>query len=142
MKLVHIVLVHAALVHAALVHPVQGAQCLLYCVLHLETSYAAADVKVLGFFGEPGVQVLHVCTEDTPYPLVVTYNSTSLQHRVWAVLPAGTEVGEGGERREGGEGGTSLQHRVWAGTEVAEGGEGRTSLQHHVWAGLYQLALR
>ena len=87
--------------------------CFHYCA-------AAADVTVLGFFGEPGVQVLDVCTEATPHPLIITYNSTSQQHSVWAVVPAGMEVGrreEGGKGRERDGGGR--------GRERDGGGRGR-----------------
>ncbi len=56
---------------------------------------AAADVTVLGFFGEAGLQVMDVCClerGDMSMPLVVTYNSTNLQHSVWSVHLAGREV--------------------------------------------------
>ncbi len=65
---------------------------LLLLLLLLLLCTAAADVSVLGFFGEPGVQVLNVCTEGTSFPLVITYNSSSLQHSIWALKGATSVV--------------------------------------------------
>ena len=49
-------------------------------------------VNVVGFFGEPGVEVLNVCREGVAFPLVITYNSTTLQHSLWALQTATSQV--------------------------------------------------
>lgn len=53
---------------------------------------AAANVCVLGFFGEPGVRVLDLCAEATPTPLLLTYNTSTQQYSIGALLPATSEV--------------------------------------------------
>lgn len=58
-------------------------------------SAAASDVKVVGFFGEPGLEVVDVCySEDSTrqVPLVLSYNSASRQHHIWALQQATREV--------------------------------------------------
>ena len=55
---------------------------------------ATASISVLGYFGEPGVGVLTVCTQDTPTPLVLTYNSTTQRHSIGVLHQVTEEVSQ------------------------------------------------
>lgn len=67
--------------------------CTNFSQSHPSLPTADSGVKVVGFFGEPGLEVVDVCYS-APYqlPLVLSYHSTSRQHHIWALRHTTKEV--------------------------------------------------